>query len=125
MKSVKELNEKEKMRYYQCGHQTLYIVVFEVVIAVLVKMIFSLSDLVQEIGLLVMIMIPVLFYRIRLSGICKVEKEDFIMNTFLALMMSVYFFGAYGNSIYSYIIAICFWGVALYTGYLWLKQRNK
>ena len=100
MKSVKELNEKEKMRYYQCGHQTLYIVVFEVVIAVLVKMIFSLSDLVQEIGLLV-------------------------MNTFLALMMSVYFFGAYGNSIYSYIIAICFWGVALYTGYLWLKQRNK
>ena len=37
MKSVKELNEKEKMRYYQCGHQTLYIVVFEVVIAVLVQ----------------------------------------------------------------------------------------
>lgn len=124
MKAVKDFDEREKKMYHKYRSQTLSIVISEIFVAVIAKSVLQLNTLEVQIGLLILIAIPVIFYQIKMAKICTIEKEDIFTNFLLSIVWSIYFF--YNNKSIDIIcfVALLPWGLAFYSCYVWYKQKK-
>jgi hypothetical protein len=123
MKSIKDFNEQEKIYYYKCKSRVLDILLFELIVAVIVWNFISISDVLREIGLLLMIAIPVVFYHVKIIKICPADGGETAGAVFLAVCWSIYFFQGWGILTAGMLIVI--WGVVLFDVFAIYKRRRK
>lgn len=124
MKAIKDFDEREKLLYNKYRSQTLNIIIFELIIAIVLKSALALNSLQTQVGLLVLIAIPVIFYQIKMSKICKIDREQILTNFFLAIAWSIYYFYNNKNAGIPYCVVFLPWCLMLYSIYIWFKQRK-
>ncbi|MEY8369919.1 hypothetical protein AALA24_14340 [Anaerovoracaceae bacterium 42-11] len=124
MKNIKNFDEREKLLYDRCRSQTLSIIIFEIFVAVIANSALQLSSQELQIGMLVLIAVPVVFYQVKMAKICNIESEDIFGNFLLAIIWSIYYFNNNKDAGALYFVVFLPWCLAFYSIFVWYKQRK-
>lgn len=122
MKVVKNLDEREKALYYKYRNQTLSLVFSEIIVGIILYQIFHFDKYYLQLFLIIMIMIPAVFYSVMRLRICPPERENLVSMSFVSIIWTIYYI--YNNYDFALLCVSTLpaWGVTAYAFYKWRKN---
>jgi hypothetical protein len=124
MRGIKDFDEREKLLYYKYRSQLLVVTVIEVIVAVFASSMLNLDDVQIRFGVLFLLLISIIFWRVKFLSISGGDKGDVTSSFFAALIWTVFFSMRSANDPLMLMFIIPGWVLAFYTYYLWRKEEK-
>ena len=124
MKEIKDYDEREKALFYKCRSETLGIIIAEILLALLLGLFVPIDGMTFKIILLIMIMIPAIYYRIRIMKIRDIESSDVVFYFFMAVIWTIIIMSNKEVDSSAVIIIFPLWALALYACYLLKRKKD-